>query len=356
MGRVTVNIKAVAKKAEVSITTVSRVLNSPDLVAKKTREKVLGVIEELEYTPNWFASNIQSSKTKVIGLLVSDILNPTNMEITKGIEEIAHKKGYSINLCHTEFDPVKEWASIEMLMNRNVDGLVLISSVLKKKDFNKIKNKRIPFVLVDKAIHSASENIVFTDYKSSAKEAVSHLIDLNRKNIAILLDAKAEMESKEKLDGYKEALKDANILFKEDNVIYCLNNIVEGYVATSKLLSKDSVIEECTSFKSNRIDAIFTASDNLAFGAIERIKQSGLSIPEDIAVVGFDDLKVGAVVEPKLTTVSKPAYRMGLMGIRLLLDLIDGENSDGLPEKIMVKCKLKVRKSCGNRDRLKELW
>ncbi len=339
------NIKAVAKQAGVSVTTVSRVLNNPELVSENTRKRIFDVIEELDYTPNWFARNIQSHKTNVIGLIVSDMLNPATMEIAKGVEEVANGKKYSVNLCNTERDKKKEQEYLEMLLGRNVDGLILISTSLREASFKRLEERKIPYVLVGKGADSLEQNVIFTNNTSATKEAINYLASMDRKKIAILLEKKSVVEDMEKLQGYKEALIEQNMAIDENLIMYCGNSIEEGFVATSKLIAMDE-----------KVDAIFTATDTLAFGVIEKLKQKNISIPEEIAIIGFDDLKVGAVMEPKLTTVSKPSYRMGLLGARLLFDCIeDSDGNIGLQE-IMVQSKLKIRKSCGNEQRLKEIW
>ncbi len=338
------NIRAVAEKAGVSVTTVSRVLNNPDLVAKNTREDVLKVMKDMNYTPNWFARNIQSNKTKIIGLLISDILNPSNIEILKGVEEIAHKKNYSVSICNTELDEVKEKAYLEMLISRNIDGIIFMSTTLTNRDLKVLKEKRVPFVLIDKNDSVKKANVVYTDCRVATKEAIEYLIAMGNKNIAIMLDVKAKAESAEKLIGYKEALEGKNIAIDDGKIVYCENTIEAGFVTTSKLLDNEV-----------KIDAIFTGTDTLAFGVMEKIKQEGIKIPEEIALIGYDDLKVGAITEPKLTTIKKPTYRMGLLGSSLLFDLIEDHREKIEPQEIMVKSKLKIRKSCGNQEGIIEI-
>ncbi len=339
------NIKAVAKKANVSVTTVSRVLNHPESVSAKTREHILGVMKQMNYTPNWFARNIQSAKTGVIGLIVPDMLDPVNMEIAKGISDGAHQKSYSIMLCNTDFDLEKERSYVESFTGRRVDGLIFISSLLKKPDFQKLKKNGVPYVLVGKNHNMDNENTVYTDYKSGAEEAVTHLVEMGYERIAMILGQTPKAENLEKLEGYKVALKKGKILFEEELVVTGQNNIEGGFVATSKLLALQQPP-----------DAIFASTDTMAFGAMEKIKQMELKIPEDIALVGFNDLKTGAVVEPKLTTVTIPMYRMGLLAARLIFDLIE-EGSDVMTgQEVVLQSKLKIRKSCGNKERLREIW
>lgn len=339
------NIKAVAEKAGVSVATVSRVLNHPDVVSEKTKEHILAVMKEMDYMPNWFARNLHMNKTNLIALLVPDILDPCYMELAKGVEDVAHQKKYNIMLCNTEGDVEKEKEYIETFISRKVDGLILVSTLLMEEDLQQIKKRGIDFILIEERAFIQDVDVVFTNYKGAAQEAMEHILEMNYKDIAFVYGRQPKIENLKKLQGYKNALEKAGIEFNEEYVEEEENSIEGGYLAAAKLLELRQPPR-----------AIFVASDMMAFGVMERIKQEGLSIPKDVAVVGFDNLKVSAVMEPQLTTVAKPMYRMGLVGTRLLFDLMEGENEAyEEPQKILIESKLKVRRSCGHKDRLKEI-
>lgn len=338
------NIKAVADRAGVSVATVSRVMNHPELVTAETREHILAVMKKMNYTPNWFARNIQSSRTGMIGLLVHDFLDPSNMEIAKGVESIAHQKGYHVMLCNTEFNPVKEKEYVETLIERKIDGLILTATTLKNSDLDRMKKQGANYVLVGKNKTINRQNIVYTDYKTATEEAIRYLITMGRSRIGLVIGEYPKPETEEKLEGYKRALKEGGIPFDEALVYQADNSIEGGFLAASRILD-DKV----------PMDAIFASTDQMALGVMDKLKSAGVHIPEDIALIGFDDLRIGALVEPKLTTISKPMYRMGLMAARLLFDIIEGEGTEETQE-IALQSKLKIRKSCGNKGRLKEIW
>ena len=338
------NIKAVAEQAGVSITTVSRVLNHPDAVSQKTRQRVLSVMQEMNYTPNWFARNIQSNKTDMIGLLLPDIQNPTNMELLKGIEEVAHQKNCDIMLFDTKYNKKREWEYIEKLLGRHADGLIITSSLLTKKQLGILTEKNTPYVLVGKPENTTDDNIVYTDHESASREAVEYLINMGHTKIAILEGENPQLENREKLSGYKAALSAAGIEYRQALTAKGSNSIEGGFAATGKLLEEKA-----------GMTAIFATSDEMALGAMEKLKQSSLRVPGDVAVIGYDNLKIGAVVEPKLTTVTRPSYRMGLIAARLLFDIIESEAPEET-QQVVLKSKLKIRKSCGNKDRLIEIW
>lgn len=337
------NIKEVAAKAGVSIATVSRVLNSPEKVSGATREKVLETIEELNYTPNWFARNIQNSRTNIIGVLAPDTLDMSNMEIAKGVEKIARKFNCNIILCNTGYEPDTERFQIETLVNRKVDGLILIDSLMDMPGLNSLKARGVPYVFVGRNDVSDNENLIYTDYVEAVEKVVDYLCDMERSRIVLLLPDDNTNTGREKAKGYRKALQRNGIEYDDSLLVYCDNSIAGGHVATEQLL--DSV----------KPDAVFAGTDTIAFGAIEAVKGRGLS-PDDVSVIGYEGLEAGAVVEPKLTTVIKPSMRMGLMAGRLLFDLINSEDEPGKPSQIMLQSRMKIRKSCGNKERIREIW
>lgn len=341
------NIKSVAQKAGVSVATVSRVLNHPDSVAPDTKEHILNVMQSLDYTPNWFARGLKLNRTGVIALLIPEILDLGYMEIAKGVEDVAHQKNYNIMLCNTEEDRSKEKGYIENFIARKVDGIILVSSSLKKSEIIQLKKQEISVVLIGKNEEHAGENLVYTDIKAAAGEAIKHMLEIGHRKIGMVCGARPKAENAEKLEGFRKTLSEEGVECPPEYIVEAENSIEGGYLGVSKLLTL-----------ADRPEAVFVTSDIMAIGAMEKIKQSGLKIPQDIAVVGFDNLKISGFMEPKLTTVAKPMYRMGLVAARLLFDLMDEDagQDDGEPQEILIQSKLKVRKSCGHQDRVKEIF
>ncbi|WP_432667223.1 LacI family DNA-binding transcriptional regulator [Wukongibacter baidiensis] len=339
------NIRQVAKQAGVSVATVSRVLNHPEAVSIKTKEKVLAVMEEMNYTPNGIARSLALNRTSTIALLIPNILNPLYPQVAKGIEDVAHQKGYNLLLCNTEEDEEKEKEYIEMLLEKRVDGFILISSFLERQDIDKIKNRNTSIVMIGSCKENIDVDIVYTDYLKGAYQATQHLIDLGYKRIAHISGPLKGMESREKLMGYERALKEIEINTSEDYIVEGDNEIEGGYLAAKQLLQLEKPPK-----------AIFAANDLMAIGAIDAIKDSGLKIPDDIAIVGFDNIRMSALVEPKLTTISQPVYKMGLIAARLLVDNIENGDEEEFKQRIFLQPKLKVRKSCGHEDRIREIF
>lgn len=277
--------------------------------------------------------------------MVPDILDQGYMEIAKGMEDVAKQKKQSIILCTTEENRERELENIEHFITRKIDGLIIVSSVLSKRDLAQFKKVKMPIVFIGRNKEQKGVNVVYTNYKEATIEAINHLIEIGHKNIGMIYGSKPKNENQEKLDGFKQALAAAKLKVLESNIVEEENSIDGGFLAISKMLNR-----------SPRPDAIFASSDNMAVGAMEKIKQLGLRIPEDIAVIGFDNSRISGYVEPKLTTVAKPMYRMGLIATRLLFDIMEETKEDVEPQEILIQSKLKIRKSCGHEDRLSEIF
>lgn len=338
------NIREVAKKAGVSVATVSRVLNHPQSVSPTTTEKVLSVIKELQFTPNGLARSLALSRSNTIALLVPNILNPLYPQIAKGVEDVTHQKGYNILLCNTEDSHVREAQYIDMLLEKRVDGFILTASQLPPKELKKISEAKIPLVLIDNN-DSQQENIVYTDYLLGGQLATQHLIEIGYKRIGHITGPLHLKENTDKYLGYLKAHEEHNIPIIEQLIINGDNEVEGGYIAAKKLLSLP-----------NPPDAIFAGNDLMAIGAIEAIKAEGFKIPQDIAIVGFDDIRIASLVEPKLTTVAQPVYKMGLIAARILFDNIESDDDVDYQQKIYIQPKLMVRRSCGHEDRLREIF
>lgn len=342
------NIRDIAREAGVSVATVSRVLNHPDQVTEKTRDHVLSIMKALEYTPNWFARGLNLNRTGVIALLIPNIMNPIYTEIAKGVEEVAHNKGYYTLLCNSEDMPQKETAYIEMLLHRKVDGLIFVAGHLEESQMQKIQEVNLPAVMIGEMEGDWTFSSVYTDYREGAIKATTHLIENGYDEIAHITGLEKFIESKEKLSGYKAALAAANIEVNPAWIVCGEETIEGGYIAAKRLIRHVKTPK-----------AIFVANDWMAFGAMDAIKAEGLRIPDDIALVGFDNNRMSALMEPKLTTVNLPVYKMGLTACRLLFDKIDVMLAEGPAEpkeKIFLPVSIKVRKSSGHTDRIKAIF
>lgn len=340
------NIRHIAKQAGVSVATVSRVLNHPENVAPKTREKIEKIIAETEYTPNWFARGLNFNKTGTIGLMIPHILNSVHMEIAKGVEDVAHQKEYIALMCNVENDAAKEKRYLDQLIKRRVDGIIFICSSLEKKDFQLVQEQKIPVVLIGEHKNNLGLHVVSIDCEQSAKKAVKHLLESGHEKIAMLYGTDPQIENEYKIAGYQQALKDAGLPLVRDYLREVENTIEGGYLGAKKLAELPDPPR-----------AIFASSDYIAFGAMDAIKDKGLRIPDDMAVMGFDNVRMSNLVEPKLTTVEVPLHKMGVYGARLLFDIIENEEEpETEPKTILLQSKLKIRKSSGHKERIGEMF
>lgn len=336
------NIKQIAKAAGVSVATVSRVLNHPETVAPATKEKIEKVMKEAEYKPNWFAQGLNFNKTKTIGVVVPHMLNTMYMEIANGVEEVARVKDYITFMCSVEKDPEMEKEYIAQLINRRVDGIILMFSALDEQFISMIETEKIPVVLIGENHENPKFNAVKVDCRSGAAEMAAHLVEVGHRSIAFLWGNDPQQETLEMMDGYRNTLRANGIRFNEKLVMKTDNSIEGGYISVKKLIA------------SKKPDAIFCTSDEIAYGAMEALKDMDLSIPGDIAVVGFGNNRMSNLIEPKLTTVELPFRKMGIYGARVLFDQISGEG--GPSRHIVLRPRMKIRKSCGHKERIGEMF
>ncbi len=339
------NIREVAKVAGVSVATVSRVLNHPERVSSETMVKIEKVIKDMDFSPNAFARGLNFKKSNSIALIIPDVQNPQNMEIARGVELVAHQKGYNLLLCNTEKDVNKERSYIRMLIEKKVDGIILAYTLLQQDDFDEIKKRDISLLLFGQNILAEKISSVYSDFKEGAFLAVSHFVNLGFTRIAYICGSDDHLENRDKTMGYTEALLDSGIKVSSSMIFQGDDDIDSGYLAALKLLKLTPQPE-----------AVFVGNDLMAIGAVDAFRTEGIRVPEDISVIGYDNIRMASLIEPKLTTVAWPVYKMGLISARILIEEIDGENTENKAQNIFLSPKLKIRKSCGGEIRVREIF
>ncbi|MCG8571331.1 MAG: LacI family transcriptional regulator [Spirochaetes bacterium] len=339
------NIREVAKLAGVSVATVSRVLNHPERVSDKTRKKIDKIIEQIGFSPNVFARGLNFNRSNTIALIIPDIKNPVYTEIARGVENIAHKKGYNLLLCNTEKDLKKERRYVKMLIDKKIDGVILAHTVLPPEEVKEITNENVKLLLFGFNIINENISSVYSNFKEGAKLAINHLINLGYKNIAYIAGSENHSENRDKTQGFLEAMKEHNIPVHSKHIVQGNDDIDSGYLAALRL-SKSEILP----------DAVFASNDLMAIGAISALKNEGLRVPEDVAIIGYDNIDMADLVEPKLTTVAWPVYKMGVIATRILLEEIESTDEENMAQNIFLHPKLKIRKSCGHEDRVSEIF
>ncbi len=304
-------LKDIAKRLDISYATVSRALNGRYGVHPKTKEKILKMAQEMNYHPNAIARGLVKKHTETIGLVIPDITNPFFPEVARGIEDRAEEKGYSVFLCNTNWEQDREARYLSLLREKRVDGIIL-APVSDKSPLNwGFDDRALPLVFVSEVRRGMGKSYVAIDNVHGGYIATRHLIQKGYRRIGFFGAAEDELTSEERYQGYKKALKEAGR--KE-----CKKFVRFGDYGTntgSRLIT--AMIR-----KKDYPDAVFAVNDLFALSVMQGIQESGLNIPRDIAVIGFDDIPFASFPEIMLTTIAQPKYQMGRIAADLLLDQI----------------------------------
>ncbi|MED4779671.1 LacI family DNA-binding transcriptional regulator [Brevibacillus choshinensis] len=302
----------VAKKAGVSIATVSKVINNTGRISEKTRKKIWALMEEMEYQPSVVASALTGKSTYTIGLLIPDLANPFFSEIARSIEDRGHSLGYNIVICSTDYDPEKEAKYTSLLKQKSVDGIILASGFENHKSAKELIRQNFPIAVVAREIPSLEVDTVSIDNFLGGYQAASHLIGLGHKRIAII--ARDVWSNRERIRGYKQALEEANLEFDPQMEFVTDSAVESGKELAGKLLDSSAPPS-----------AIFACNDSLAIGVIQAARQRGMSVPKDLSVIGFDDTIWAKISDPPLTTIAQPIREMGYGVMDLLIQEIKGQ-------------------------------
>jgi len=329
-----VTIKEIAEKAGVSTATVSRALNGKPDIALETKKKILAIVKELNYTPNNIARAFVTKKTKCIGVVVADNANPFYAEIIRGIEETTMRKGYSIILCNTSEDIKREIKAIQVLKEKRVDGMIINPTQKKIEHLRALKEEGIPFVLLNRNIEELEVDCVKNDNIYGAYQATEHLIRLGHKRIGHITGPLYTSSVRERIIGYKKALATYGIPIDESLIANVSLTFQGGYEGALKLLKS-----------SDPPTAIFAYSDIMAIGVIKACKELKIKIPENLSLVGYDDIEISSFIEVPLTTVRQARYTIGTIITDLLIKRIRRPKSKKPPQCIVLKPELVIRNS-----------
>jgi LacI family transcriptional regulator len=327
-----VTLREVAARAGVSPITASRALNNAGYVSRDVRDRVLTAAAELNYVPNAVARSLRSSKTQLLGLLAG-ITNPFWATVARGMEETAAEAGYGVLLCNTDDDPVKEARYIDQLVRRRIDGLIIAATRDSAPILQSLKRRRQPFVLVDRVVEGVEADTVRGDNSGAAHLMTRHLLSTGYSRIGIISGSHNVSTAEERVAGYRAAMSEAGIPTNDEMILYGQYTENWGYQATQDLMSRRPAP-----------DALFAANNFIALGVLEALHTLGLDVPQDVAVVCFDDT-TNLVTARFLTTASQPAHEMGRTAARLLLERFDAPESP--LQEIVLPIEIVVRSSCG---------
>ena len=317
-----ITIKDIAERSGVSVTTVSRVLNEKPDVNDETRARVLKVIEDSNYRPNGMARSLVINQTYSIGLIIPDINNPYFPEVARGVEDQAQDSSYSVIFSSTDNKLEQEQEVIDLMLQKRVDGLIVSLSLANRDILKRLEARNIPVVQLDRRIPDSIYPAVMIDNQRSAYKAVQFLIDEGYKRIAHITGDLQTVPGQEREDGYRKAILDNDLRLVEDMIIEGDFSKQAGYNAMNKMIASDNLPE-----------AIFAANDMMALGVLEACRDAEIRIPEDIVLIGHDNISISNLVYPALTTMAQPKYRLGRQASKMLIDLINIKQKKGSLEK-----------------------
>lgn len=331
-----VTIYDIARKLKISPATVSRGLKDHPSISKKTKKKIFALADEIGYRSNLFARNLRNRKTDTIGVIVPRLNSNFMSAVIAGIERVANENGYTLIISQSSESEAKEKASAKTMFNSHVDGL-LVSLACDTNDlahFNNFFKKKTPVIFFDRVMEHEHCTNILIDNRKAAYEATTHLIGQGCRRIVHVTALPKQNVYADRLQGYKQALKEAKIRFKQEDVIISTLSQDAGAEAAEQILKMKPMP-----------DGIFVSNDSCAVGCMLALKQKGVRIPQDIAFVGFNNDPVSTVIEPNLTTINYAGYEMGQVAARHLINHLTGTSPMDNTNTIVLRSELVIRDS-----------
>ncbi|WP_266158938.1 LacI family DNA-binding transcriptional regulator [Dyella silvatica] len=325
-------VKEIAAIAKVSVATVSRALQRPEVVSEATRLRIHEVVKRLGYTPNALARNLRTARTRLIVALVPDIANPFFSEVIRGIEQVAHETGYSVLLGETQSSLVREQAYADMVAARQADGIITMSHRVPTIPID----GRLPVVNACEYVKDSQISSVYIDNVVAAGAAVDYLVMLGHRDIAFIAGPPTSPICVDRERGYQLALQRAKIRLNPALTAVGDFSIEAGERAIERLLSQ-----------ARSFSAVFCSNDEMAIGAMRALSSHGLRVPEDVSVVGFDDIRFARYTTPSLTTVAQPKNALGREAMTMMIELLNDPQVP--PRKRVLSADLVVRGSTAPR-------
>jgi len=329
------NIRDVAKRAGVAPITVSRCINNSGYCSAEVRARIELAIAELGFVPNRLASGLRSKRTHTLALVLTDITNPFFTTIARGVEDTASEAGYTVIFCNTDESVTKEQMYLQMLLEKRVDGVLLVPALSGIDSVNLVKKQDTPIVVIDRRLPDLQTDVVRCDSESGAYDLTRLLLSLGHREIVILTGPHGVSTAEDRLKGYRRALEEAGIPQNKDKEFYGAYTQQSGYEMAQQAMQKNK-----------RITAVFGANNFITFGTIKAFREMQVRVPEDVAVVGFDDLPTALVTFPFLTVAAQPAYEMGKKAMEILLGRLNDELAEPYQE-VILPAEIVVRQSSG---------
>jgi len=334
-----VTVRHVAERARVSTSTVSHVINRTRFVSDKLRERVVHAMRELDYEPNVAARMLNLKRSNTIGLIVSDIRDPFFASVARGVEDVAQEHGYTLLLCNTDEDLTREITCLKTLRSRLVDGVMLAPAGVANEYLSRLVEAGYPVVLVDRVVHELPTSAVLLDNERAAHDAVRHLIALGHRRIAMLTGRPSISTTTERLAGYRRALSEMEVAVDERLIVSGESTSEGGLEAANAVLDLELPPS-----------AVFSGNNLMTIGALQAIARRGVRVPEELAVVGFDDFPFpwSDAFRPQLTTIAQPTYELVRQAAEVLVRQLAGSPV----QRIVLEGTLVIRESSGALKRL----
>ena len=326
-------IRDVAKHAGVAPITVSRVINNANYVSQEIRERVQKSIAELNYVPNALGPSLRSKKTQILALILSDITNPFWTTVARGVEDACSANGYYVVLCNTDEAESKQAQYVSVMLRKQVDGFLLVPVQHSTEMIRKIQQQEIPVIVLDRTVSGVDVDIVRCDSGKGAYQVTNHLLEQGHRNIAILSGPPEISTAVDRVEGYRRAMADAGVTVNEANIIWGNYGHDAGYEDTKRILQMVP-----------RPTALVAGNNFIAIGAMHALGEGNIHVPQDMALVSFDEFPLGLMVEPFFTSVIQPAYQMGYQATELLLSRISGNAAQPYQE-IVLPVEVVIRRS-----------
>ncbi|HEX7949972.1 MAG TPA: LacI family DNA-binding transcriptional regulator [Candidatus Limnocylindrales bacterium] len=334
-------IRDVARLAGVSTMTVSRVVNNSGYTSLATRLRVERAVQELGYVPNAVARHLRSKQTKAIALVVTDITNPFFTTIARGVEDIAGERGFAVMFCNTDESDDEEARYLRLLIERQVDGVLLVPAGSPRASIRLLRSHKVPLVVLDRRVPGQRVDNVRCDSEAGAYALARHLIELGHRRIGVLTGRRAISTSADRVAGVRRALEDAGLSLDEALVRWGRFNFGDGNLSDGHQMA-----ESVLTATDDPPTALFAANNFIAFGTFRALREMGLRVPDDISVVAFDDLPTEWVSDPFLTVAAQPAYEIGRRAAEIMIDSLVGEGAK-TGQSVVLPFELIIRRSTG---------
>jgi LacI family transcriptional regulator len=326
-------IREVAKRANVSIATVSRTLRSTGVVNDETAKRVMQAIKELNYRPNTYAQSLVSGRTRMLGLVVSDITNPFFPEVIRGFQDIALQSGYDVMMAATNYESLRTGLCIERMIDRKVDGVAIMTSEVPRSLTDQFSNRRVPLVFLDIGKVGIGVSNIKVDYSQGITQALVHLLALGHSRIAFISGPRGLKSARVRREAFLRCLDRHGVVEHRQLVEEGNHRVDGGLMAAARLLQR-----------ANPPTAILASNDLTAIGAMRAIRQAGLRVSEDVSIIGFDDIDMAQFTEPPLTTVRLARSELAHLACHALLEAIEGKEQGA---ELPIGTQLVLRASTG---------